>query len=495
MARAFEPSVIRSSYALARSPRVVPDGWSRDTLEGWTLLTSPELPALALEDATGMQLGWVVGHPVDLDAGRIVRTPITTTVPTNDPSFVTRLDEDLHRYAGRWVALVLRPQQLILPDGDAALPALFAPELEAVVSNPFLLAPPDELPHDSPLVDVQRVWHSWMPFGCGTTPLIGVELLKPNHVLDLSSWSERRVWPRGGLDLIGVEDGARELGRAFEGMISAAADDSTAFVSLTAGGDTRVAVASCRAIVDRVEFFTVAFPDPLGTTDVHWAPVVAERFGLRHRILPWKRPTDDDIRRFMYLTGCQNGEPRGRLAAPSYAQLGGDGVYVSGLHGNMVRGEEWRSTDRPDAALGPADLVTRLLYPLHPELLGRAEAWLAEAPPLHSLDLLTLAQFEACDSGWGGTLSLAYPDAARVTLYPNGARSVLDAMLRVPWQDRRADRVRTHLIESRWPELLEIPFNKRPFKASAHRRWILTESKVRAGFRKAGRAVGALPKR
>jgi len=206
-------------------------------------------------------------------------------------------------------------------------------------------------------------------------------------------------------------------------------------------------------------------------------------------VLAWQRPTDDDLRRFMYLTGCLNGEPRGRLAAPSYAQLGGDGMYISGLHGNMVRGQEWKSTDRPDTPLGPAEIVTRLLYPPHPELLARAEAWLAQAPPLNSLDLLTLAQFELFDSGWGGTLSLAYPEAAKVTLHPNGARSVLDAMLRVNWQDRLADRVRTHLIESRWPELLEIPFNKRPFRASAHRRWNLTEAKVRAGVRKARRAT------
>ena len=490
MAGELDPSLLTSQYLLARVPGVVPDGWRRQALGEWVLVTAPDLPALPLADEVGKPLGWVVGHPVDPDAGAIVAGTIRLSfAATSATDLMRALDEELHRLGGRWAALVVQPRPLALPDGYGSLPVLYAPALETVTSSPFLLARSEALPADSELVDVMRVYETGLTFGLGTTPLAGVELLAPNHGLDLRTWTAARVWPREPLEPIGLAEAVERVAASFEATIAAAVRLGNAHDGLTAGGDTRMIVACARAHVDRIDFFTVPFPDLTGRTDARWAPRIARQFGLSHRVLPWQPPGSDEVKRFMYRTGCLVGERRGRLAGPTYALLGADGPYVSGVNGCIARGADWKRGDRADTVIPARDLPRRLYLPEHPELVRRAETWHASRPAMHKLDMLTLLQIEGFDTAWGGQIAGAYVDAATVTLYPYGNRDVIEAFLRVPWADRWDDRVRRGVIASRWPELLELPFNQPSLRVAAEHRGRRWAGRARAAVRKAGRAL------
>lgn len=483
LAARFGPSDLRSHYVLSLGAVAAPDSWPRESLHGWNLAAAPDLPVLRLDDREGAQAGWVVGHPVDLEAGVIVPWAIRLRCELDRPDAEIVLDEELHRFGGRWVAIVLSPRPLVFPDGFGALSVLVAPQLEAVTSSPFLLGGACP-PGDSRLVDFYRVFETGSTFGFGTTPFDGVELVPPNHVLDLRSFSIRRCWPRQPFDLIPLDDAIERIASSFESTIAAAVSSGPAHVGLTAGGDTRLIAACSRAHIDEIDFFTVPFRDASGATDARWAPRVAARFGLRHRLLPWVAPTRDDIALFMYRVGCLTGERRGRLAAPTYAQLGGDGVYVSGVSAHQLRGAEWRPEHRSDRPIPPAGLPAVLGYGDDPELIRRAEEWSAQLPELHTLDMLTLLVLEMHDAAWGGSLAAAYPDAAAAVLYPSGSRAVLDALMRTSWVDRKEDRLRRGAIAARWPELLELPFNR------------MTPGRVieQRGRRYAGRAQAAVRK-
>ena len=71
------------------------------------------------------------------------------------------------------------------------------------------------------------------------------------------------------------------------------------------------------------------------------------------------------------------------------------------------------------------------------------------------LDLLYLEQRLGC---WGGPSGYGHV-AGRCRLFPLMHRAVFDAMLQLPFEYRAAQRLAHDLINSRWPELLRLPFN------------------------------------
>ena len=146
LAADHEPSVLRGHFVLSRGSRHAPDGWSRETFDGWTLTSEPTLPVLSLEDLEGSRLGWLVGHPIDLEGGRVLAGVARLACRGDGPDAEVEIDEELHRYGGRWVALVLRPSPLVYPDGSGSLPVLYARRLETVASSPLtspgMIVPP-----------------------------------------------------------------------------------------------------------------------------------------------------------------------------------------------------------------------------------------------------------------------------------------------------------------------------------------------------------------
>lgn len=487
LAADFEPAVLRGHFVLSRRHASVPESWERDTLDGWILTTEPTLPVLALEGADGGRLGWVLGHPIDLDTSSVVAGSVRLEAPLDSPDAEAAVDGELNRYGGRWLALLLRPRPLAF--GSGSLPLLFAPRLEAVASSPFLLTDGSRLPDDSRLAGVLRIYETGATFGFGATAVDGVDLAPPNHVLDLRSWETRRCWPRASLPELELEVVVERVASCFEATVAAAVSIGPAHVGLTAGGDTRMVTACSRELLDEVDFFTVPFRDDSGITDARWASRVASRFGLRHRVLPWVAPTDDDVRLWMYRTGCLTGEQRGRLAAPTYAQLGGEGVYVSCLNGNAARGDYAAIRGGRSESPSDADLVKFIGLPVDRELTGRLHAWQEQLPPVDVHTMLTLLQFEMCDAGWGAALACGYPDASHATFYPYCSRAVMDGLLRTSWDNRVADRVRRGVIESRWPELLELPFNRMTPIAVARRKSRRYAGYARAAIRKTRNSI------
>jgi hypothetical protein len=474
LSRRHEPSELLGHFALARSLPLEPAGWPTRELDGWTLSHEPGLPVHALLDATGRELGWLVGHPLDLESEVAVIGPVSA--PEHD------FESWLYGLGGRFAAIVLRPEPMLYPDGGATLPVLFDPALRCAASSPFLLPSTD-----SPLVDALAVFETGSWFTLGTTPCVGASLLMPNHALDLSRWEQLRIWPRAPFDPADVAPLVEQVARTLEQTLAAVSATGRPNVGFTAGGDSRSFLACSRGVLDRLRFFTVAVPDELGATDLATAPALAERFGLDYRVLPWQEPSPADVELYMYRTGCLVGERRGRTATRTYDQLGGGEVYVSGVGAEMARGIGWRRTDDRDVRLSAEDLLLRFGLRSHPELLERADAWLAALPAgLASLDALTLFHVEMRLGGWGGPLTTGYPDAYSFTLYPYANRAVVDAVLRLPWEYRRAGALREDVIASRWPELLDVAVNRPPFRVAVRRGARSSVRLARAGLGRAG---------
>jgi len=470
LARTFDAASLSGHFLVSRTPPVEPAGWNRSTLAGWTLLHDHALPVQPIRDGRdGSEVGWLVGHALDLDRGLICAGGITMP-PGRSP------EEWLHDFGGRFAAIFIQPKAVIYPDAAATLPVLFDPSLRCAASSPFLLISPGEEFPESRLVDSLAIRTTGTWFTVAATPHDRADLLLANHVLDLSAWEQRRVWPR---ERPRTEDPgalAETVATVLERTLAASAATGRPNVGFTAGGDSRSLLAVARPFADRFRFFTVAHPDHLGQTDLRTAPSLAETLGLDYRLIPLHPASATDVDRFMYLTGCLIGELRGRKATRAYDELGGGEIYVSGVGAEMARGIGWRRGDRPGLHLEPGDLLSRFLLPQDPELVRRAGGWLSRLPPgIDALDALTLFHVEMRVGGWGGPLTFAYPNAYTFTLYPYAHRRIVEAVLQLPWEHRRSGDLRRDIIASRWPGLLQVPVNRRPARV------VVSHSARRAG--------------
>lgn len=469
LSRRFDPSQLLGHFVLGRSVPLEPDGWHRLQMDQWTLLHDPRLPVIELADPDGSALGWVLGHPIDLQSEELVTGPLRAPLRERAGTIGAEFEDWLYRFGGRFAVIVVRPKPSVYPDAVATLPVLFSEQLQCVASSPFLLSSPDEPVPDGSLVGPVAVCERNLYFPFGTTPHAHARLLLAHHVLDLTHWAQTRIWPAGPLEPDDPAALSELLAAVVHKTLTAVATAGRPSMSLTAGRDTRLFLACSRDVIDRIRFFTVAFPDDLGAIDLATAPAIARRFGFDYQMLPWIRPSNADIELFMYRTGCLVGERRGRMAGPTYNQLGGRDVYVSG--GCSPAGR-WgrRPTDDETLRLEPLDLLSRYGFPPHPELIRHADEWLAALPEgLGGLDTLSLFYYEMRGGVWAGSLTMAYPEAYTFTLYPYAHRSLVEAELRLPWRCRHPDFVDA-AIASRSPELLGIPINRVPAGVAAGRK-------------------------
>jgi hypothetical protein len=462
LAAAGDPADLIGHFVLGAPPPLVPAGWNSQTLGRWTVAADPALPIRALTDAQGTQLGWILGHP--LIPGSTAPSPATFTVDLGaDPVDVGAvLDEQLGHLAGRWIALAVE-LATVVPDSDATLPAVFDAERGLVSSSPFLLQSADEPVPDHPLAAVVRTFDTGLWFLFDTTPHLRARRLMGSHTLDLKTWEQTRRWPKTRFAATDPEEATESVIDALQQvMIAAVADAGPLNCALTAGGDTREILAASRAFVDRLHYFAIAIPDFIGRRDVRISESLAKRFGLDHRTLQWVPAAQNDVKLFMYRTGAQVGERRGRIAGPTYAQLGSDRPYVAGVNaavGNVWRDLGWRTTDTETTPLGPDDILERYFAPPDALVLERASAWLDGVAGFDTIEKLSLLSVELRLGNWGGALTTAYPDAYTYSLYPFAWRPIKEAIFGVAYSYRTSGHIREDIVRRRWPELLEVPVN------------------------------------
>jgi hypothetical protein len=485
LGREFGPEELSGHFVFGRSLPVSPEGWGIRRKDGWLLASAPDLPVIDVVDPSGQALGWIVGHPVDIESRCIVSGESRSPVGVGEANFDERFEDWLYGFGGRLVAIVLGPSPRVLPDACATFAVLYSPELEAVASSVSLLPNREGLLPASDYVTIFEVERSQRDFYFGTTPVEHVRQLYANHALDLRTWQVERRWPRGPLDEGDVTSLGATVAEVGEAIVVAAANVGGARMGLTAGVDTRVMLACGRPVKDEIDFFTLAFEDGLGSTDLRWAPVIAERYGLRHRVVRWQPATEADVRLWLYRTGCMSGEPRGRYSGPTFRAIGGTGPFLAGTNGAMMRGEYWARWYRSPKALQPDQLVGHVFHcPLDPRFITFTEGWLEGLPPLSVANTLALWFQEMADGCWAASQTAAFPDVRPVNIYPLAHRTVVEASLRTPDRDRLADRLHHAAIEARWPELLEVPFNKASTTVVLHRTLTRAARKARAGTRK-----------
>ncbi|MFO1205559.1 MAG: hypothetical protein U1E63_07520 [Burkholderiales bacterium] len=184
-------------------------------------------------------MGWVLGHPIH--EGKMLGSAVRLGPDANAPNSLERFERYLDGLAGRFLAIVLAPGVArVYPDSIGSLAVLYAPEHEMLSSSPFLIPYSDGTGDRAELLSALRVDATRGRLLFGLAPRHGMHRLLPNHVLDLTTWTARRTWPRREFAVVDPADAVTAVADTVSRNLSALVSRGPLTMSLTGGHDSRM---------------------------------------------------------------------------------------------------------------------------------------------------------------------------------------------------------------------------------------------------------------
>jgi hypothetical protein len=414
-----------------------------------------DLPVAPVVDGTGRRVGLVLGTVIDLDAGVIARA-VTLESMLDAASIDDAVERHIYRLAGSFIFILDIPAcRRIYLDADGSKSLVYEPAARRAGSTAMTL-----LNRQDYLQRLQQDRYralgidgsGW--FTAGLTAHAGISRLLCNHYLDLDTWTAHRHWPRQPIAPSHDPAAAfNDLVGRVQATIAALAGDRDVSVALTAGLDSRFLLAASRPFVDQVSFVTVAAP--AGALDVAVGRDLANRYGLRHEVLPYRRATAEQAQAWQIRAGhCISGV--NMTMHPSVAPLR-ERYFVGGLGGEVGRGFLWLKADA-GTPIDAAGIVARLKLPRDRQVVAAVDGWLRPLADFDTLQILDLAYLELRMSSWA--FADAYANPVRRELHPMISRANFEAMLSVPADLRRTGAIFRDAISRASPGLLAVPVNR-----------------------------------
>lgn len=431
-----------------------------ETLKDLTIVTIGEMPVIRIRDASDRLVGALLGYPVDYRRGRMIQGALKLEFPWPGPAGLdTAIEDTIYTLSGSYLFVLDDGRtRRIYMDAGASLSAVFDPETRLCAATTGLLL--NKVEYESrfnkALYDYLRVDDDgWFP--AGLTAHRGINRMLGNHYLDLDAGVQVRHWPIRAPSLSTEPDAEcarinQVIARTMEVLQSAGPIATT----LTAGNDARMVLAACRPVRDGLNLFTLA-----GTSstklDAVRAAELAKMAGIRHQLLPIRYGDADGVAQWCARSSHCIGGPNS-LTYPSVEPIKAYAFFTGGVGGETGRAFFWRPSDTDDIDLTARGLTARFGMPVHDEVVAAVDGWLKGLPPMGAFHILDMAFIELRLGCWGFSQTYATPEVREIQ--PLISRESFVAMLSLPAEWRRTNRMVTRSIELAWPELLRLPINR-----------------------------------
>lgn len=435
------------------------DGAARHDVGRWRLEAFPTTTIRPLIDGSGGRVGLLAGTVIDHAAPALLDGPVRLDLPADASGLDAAMERGLYRYGGSWLAIVTAGgKERVYLDADGTLSCVYNPVARTAASTAGLLL--DDASYsarfDAALhASLDVAGEGWFP--SGLTAHKGIQRLLCNHTLDLATFQPLRHWPVQGFTHRGaLHESALEVADIVRRQAEALLAKGKVVVALTGGNETRFLLAAYRPILKELSFVTVSAPAT--QRDVVIAKALAERFGLRHLILPLVEASEAEQAAWAYAAGhCVTGP--NMVSHPSIRPLQGRfDWFLGGLGGEIGRAFFWRPTDTPEMRLEVEDLVPRFGMPPADAVTEATAAWLEGVSGFDALTRLDLAYLELRMSAWSAAQT--YAQSFVNHLHPLIHRDVYSLMLDLPPEAKRGNLLIKEAVAALWPELGEIPINR-----------------------------------
>ncbi len=434
-----------------------PQGWRQWQLDGVFLNIAEQTRVVRVADATGREVGLLLGTAIDLERGMIIDDQYSLGSSLENRQHLDAvIERDIYRLAGSFLFIVSAcDAHRIYLDANGTLSVVYDRERKLAGATAAALLDPAsyEARFRGKLYKTLDVDNAgW--FTAGLTAHEGISRLLCNHYLDLENWTVKRHWPLAAIETAKDPTAAclRICKRISETTAILAKAGKTS-VALTAGNDSRLLLACSRDMIRDLSFVTVAAPT--ADIDVACATRLARLAGLQHKVLPYREATSAEADLWRLRAGHCVGGNNVKMH-PSVKPLEGQ-YFIGGLGGEVGRGFLWLNAEH-NTAIDAKGLVNRLKLPPSADVLSAAEEWLAPISHFDSFFILDLAYLELRMSAWGFCDSYVKPRHCEI--HPMISRENYTDMLSLPPEVRRKGTIYSKAIAALWQEISEIPVNK-----------------------------------
>jgi len=295
------------------------------------------------------------------------------------------------------------------------------------------------------------------------SPYADIMHLLPNHYLNLGNGVSKRYWPAKPLTSTPLDKAVKTASTTLKGLVEAAAHRFELAISLTAGLDSRVVLASSRSIVAKNPVFTVRQIDkPEDHTDVMVASQVTAMLGLNHHVIQSSLMIDDDF----LVCFKQNTALPHYIYAPDahaiYNCFQRKRVAVTGSISEIGRLSFRGQLGKPESEpIDAYDLARLQKMGRQPYAVKAFDAWMSGLGDIQNIPLLDMFEWEQGHGNWLAMCHMELDIAWRDIFAPFNCRDLLTLLLSVERRHRSGPDHRLYraLIETLWPELLKIPIN------------------------------------
>ena len=256
------PVIDYQLFITTEMPWTSPTATASMQQDGLWLASDKRLPWIPLQDAAGRGLGLLIGLVYSADAGAFLpeATHVLAYEVTSAEDLERRVLPDL---AGMFVLFSgggALPSRLYMDHGGC-LPTVFSPEDRRAATSPALLLADDAAYAARFWDEIHEAMIRKEPGGwiSGTlTAHRGVSSASCQTTISTSPNLDRPLLGRGrGSSTAGATlSQRRRRGPALTRYVETASKAFDVTVTLTAGFDTRLLVASCHTSLERVQFFT-----------------------------------------------------------------------------------------------------------------------------------------------------------------------------------------------------------------------------------------------
>lgn len=302
------------------------------------------------------------------------------------------------------------------------------------------------------------------------TSFPGVDFLLPSQWLDLETFTPKfrpLPQPSGRLPTGPAKILERELCQSFERLASTG---SPIYLALTGGIDSRTLFAAAiRAGVD-FETYTMVSRH-VHQRDVTIAKKIAERFGIRHKILPMGSIDADELQWYIWFTAGQSVTLDSDFhAAGLWSRFERDAIHVRGLGFELGRHKYrdfLKSDDQDLIRTSPHELWKKFTRPwirrLHKynrEAFGTYARWLADTLDLSTMDFRDRLYLEQGIGSWcaSAEYGLAATGTQRVSVANSTA--IYELLLREGPGAKTSGPLQRELMSAVDSALLKYPFAK-----------------------------------
>lgn len=449
----------RYAYRIASGGSSIDLGNSM-SVDGRTIDWTGEFDSIEFIDVHGRLAGLLVGYAFDPRADMFL--PSGRHLLPAEITDADGLERLLDSFSGAFFCLTSDAYGgRIYMDPGGHLPLFWLEDCGSAASSPVELASAGKRAamFDRELHDVCIAHEgagSWI--GGDLTAFTGMRKLLPGHYLDLRGRRPVRYWPRPGTSWMSFETAVEQASAAMLSFMTAAANRFDLRVCLTAGNDTRLMLAACRDVTDRVEFFTLGAEG--AEMDLWAARNMCITLGLAHRTIPPVHSEPEDEALWDERVGYSIIESN-RRQFRSLAALGHNAVVASGMYGEVGRCRLYRQN--VDSINGmnmtPRFVNDRLTIPMPPAVEASTKAWLASLEGQPSSVIMDMAFTELKFGSWAMGQHGAQNQMA-FHISPMGQRAVLEAFTFVRPEEKRTERLFHAIIAACWPRVLEFPINR-----------------------------------